>query len=213
MRSLWLISVFFIFWACSPKLPQASKLSVVSSKEICPVLPTLSGSTSLYSTHVNVIGKHLSGLLLFKSMPDTTKRIIFTSETGVKFFDFEYSKQGFKVLYCIKQLNKKIVINQLRKDLGLIIMDGINPAEQKVYRVGNEFYHEFPTGKDELTYYITDPECKKIVRIENTERQNQKIVVTLISESAGMPDSLNIDHKNFRFNISLKKVERINAFK
>jgi len=209
MRNLWLISiVFFLFCACSPKIASHSKLSEADSKNICSLVPVLRKESILYTTHVNVIGKHLSGLLLFKTMPDSSKRIIFSSETGVKFFDFEYSKSSFKVHYCLKQLNKKLVINQLRKDLGLIIMEGIREDNQKVYQTRDEFYFEFPFEKEESVFYITPLDCKKITRIEETEQQKQKIVVTLMGETPGVPDSINIDHKNFRFNIALKKVER-----
>src|SRR5258706_1999072 len=43
-----------------------------------------------YNASVDVIGKHLSGLLLFKMMPDSSTRVVFTNEVGVTFFDFEF---------------------------------------------------------------------------------------------------------------------------
>ena len=46
-------------------------------------------STVLYYTHINVVEKHLSGLLLLKKMQGGTTRVVFTNEAGVKFFDFE----------------------------------------------------------------------------------------------------------------------------
>src|SRR3569832_981187 len=51
-----------------------------------------------YTTSVDVYGHHISGLLLFKVMPDSAVRVVFTNEVGVTFFDFEFAKSGgFKV--------------------------------------------------------------------------------------------------------------------
>jgi hypothetical protein len=33
--------------------------------------------TAWYTTHIDVIGKHISGLLLVKQMPDSSKRVVF----------------------------------------------------------------------------------------------------------------------------------------
>ncbi len=44
-------------------------------------------TVALYKTEVNVTGKYLSGLLIIKSMPDSSLRMVFSNEMGFKFFD------------------------------------------------------------------------------------------------------------------------------
>lgn len=80
-------------------------------------------SVALYSTSVEVVGNHLSGLLLIKKMPDSTLRMVFSNEMGFKFFDFEFAPDGnFKVYSIIKKMNRKSVIKTLRKDFELVLM-------------------------------------------------------------------------------------------
>src|SRR5688572_30773844 len=74
-------------------------------------------ATSWYTASVDVVGKHISGLLLVKEMPNQSKRIVFTNEAGVTFFDFGFeSDNTFKVYSIIKQLDKKPVVRLLRND-------------------------------------------------------------------------------------------------
>ena len=66
---------------------------------------------------VDVIGKYLSGLLLLKTMPDSSIRMVFSNEMGFKFFDFEFTPGGgFKVNYIIKKMDRRPVIKTLRQD-------------------------------------------------------------------------------------------------
>ncbi|MBI3883246.1 MAG: hypothetical protein HY305_03280, partial [Sphingobacteriales bacterium] len=84
-------------------------------------------TVALYNTQVDVIGNHLSGLLLIKKMPDSITRIVFSNEMGFTFFDFEFSSTGnFKVHSIIKKMNKKAVIKTLRKDFELVLMRNLD---------------------------------------------------------------------------------------
>src|SRR6185369_7920767 len=79
-------------------------------------------NTSWYNADVDVVGRHISGLLLVKHMPDSSYRVVFTNEAGVTFFDFGFLTNGdFKVYNAIHQLNKKAVIQTLRKDFELVL--------------------------------------------------------------------------------------------
>lgn len=47
---------------------------------------------ALYKAEVEITGHHLSGLLLFKTMEDSTQRIAFLLETGQSIFDFGFDQ-------------------------------------------------------------------------------------------------------------------------
>jgi len=82
---------------------------------------------ALYKTNVEVTGKHLSGLLLLKLMPDSSTRIVFSNEMGFKYFDFEFSAAGiFKVYYILPQMDKKPVLTTLRKDFEIVLMQHLD---------------------------------------------------------------------------------------
>ena len=163
--------------------------------------------TTLYRTQIDVVGKHLSGLLFFKKQPDESYRVVFTNEMGLNFFDFHFAENKFEVLHCIEQLNKKAVINQLHKDIGFLLMTDLNFAQGKVFAHDQQKYYTF-AGPKETTTYITDEQTKVLSRIENTSPRKLKVVVSLTRPKAGMPDSVFIDHKLFPFTIALKQIER-----
>ncbi|WP_345238546.1 hypothetical protein [Hymenobacter saemangeumensis] len=163
--------------------------------------------TTLYRTEIEVVGKHLSGLLFFKSLPNNTFRVVFTNEMGLNLFDFEFSERDFKVIHCIEQLNKKPVINQLRKDIGFLLMTELDFGKGRELRKGEVSYFAFAAGK-EFTYYITDTGVNQLYRIENTTAKRKKVVVSVTRLVQGMPDSVFVDHKLFDFTISLKQIIR-----
>src|ERR1700722_15996567 len=54
----------------------------------------------VYKTSVDVIGKHISGLLVVKRLPDSSTRVVFTNEMGFSYFDFGFPPDsGFKVYF------------------------------------------------------------------------------------------------------------------
>src|SRR3954464_7870066 len=110
MKYLRLSSVLlFILTGCASAYHD---LQPVQSDSLCIQKFKPSFRANWYSTTVDVVGKHISGLLLFKVMPDSSTRIVFTNEVGVSFFDFEFRNAGqFKVHQVIQQLDKKPVIN------------------------------------------------------------------------------------------------------
>ena len=165
-------------------------------------------SVALYNTHVDVMGNHLSGLLLIKKMPDSTVRMVFSNEIGFKFFDFEFSPDGaFKVYSVIKQMNKRSVLKTLRKDFELILMDRLDSSEVSVRINNGLIYYVFPKSKG-YYYYITDSTGDKLIRMERASKK--KTVVEAIMENYinGIPDSIGISHKTFNFTIGLKRIER-----
>src|SRR5579871_1111397 len=123
MRYLLFISCIVVLTGCTSLYSnlQKTKADVACLEKFKPEF-----TSSLYSASIDVVGKHLSGLLIFKKMPDSSMRIVFSGETGFTFFDFEFSADGnFVVHSIIKQMNKKPVIKTLRKDFELILMQHV----------------------------------------------------------------------------------------
>ncbi len=162
-------------------------------------------TAALYNTQVNVIGKHLSGLLIIKTMPDSSIRLVFSNEAGFKFFDFGYSGNEFKVYYIYHEMNKKAVIKTLRKDFELVLMNRLNPQKSYVLENENEIYYSFADGKDNY-YYVTDSSCKRLVRMERGSKRKKVMTAIVQDIREGMPDTIGITHDNFNFEIGLKRI-------
>lgn len=165
-------------------------------------------TVALYSTQVDVVGNHLSGLLLIKKMPDSSLRMVFSNEMGFKFFDFEFAADGkFKVHSAIKQMNRKSVLKTLRKDFELILMERLDLSTASVKTNNDQLYYIFPQDKG-YNYYITDNAGDELIRMERASKS--KVVVEAIMKNYinGIPDTIGISHKTFDFTIGLKRIER-----
>ncbi|HVI47604.1 MAG TPA: hypothetical protein VM802_22225 [Chitinophaga sp.] len=164
-------------------------------------------NSTLYSTQVNVLKRHLSGLLFFKQMPDSSTRIVFANEMGFKFFDFEFDRKGnFTKHYLLPKMDKKAVVKTLRQDFELVLLrPDLRPAHTATdshYR-----YTVIPTAKGN-NYYITDPDCTQLERIEKSSERKPAVIVWMRHYTNGVPDTIRIVHQHFRFNISLERVEK-----
>ncbi len=209
-RKLFLLcsSTLFLLSACGPS-PYAF-LKATSPAPACLSLLKPDFKTVLYNTKVDIVGKHLSGLLLVKKMRDGSARVVFANEMGLTLFDFEFFENEFRVLYCIKKLNKKVVLRALRKDIGLILQAGFDYSNVNWYKSGSAMYFAFPDG-NETTYLITDTNCIALHRIEYASKYKQKVIVNLTATQDGLPDSIYIAHQAFEFNIALKQIIRKDA--
>lgn len=163
----------------------------------------------LYKTEVDVIGgHHLSGLLLIKTLPDKSVRMVFSNEMGFKFFDFEFKPDGgFKVYYIIKQMDKRPVIITLQKDFELVMMRKQNPSTGYLRKDDNYLYYVFPQEKG-ANYYVTNKAGTELIRMERSSNRKPVVQAVMGGIHDGVPDTIGISHKNFKFNIGLKRLKR-----
>ncbi len=203
MRYLLLSSCLFFFLSCSTthKQTQFAISDISSLQKFKPAF-----TVALYNTQVDVVGNHLSGLLIIKKMPDSSTRLVFSNEIGFKFFDFEFSADGkFKVYSVIKQMNKRSVLKTLRKDFELILMDHL---ENVSIRTENGLlYYVVPQTKG-YNYYITDSLGNKLIRLERASKTKTVVEAFMENYINGIPDTIGISHKTFNFTIGLKRIER-----
>jgi hypothetical protein len=164
-------------------------------------------ANTLYSTQVDVMKHHLSGLLFFKQMPDSSLRVVFANEMGFKFFDFEFTRDGgFVKHYMLPKMDKKAVVKTLRGDFELVLL---RPDLGKAQVMQDSAYHYtvVPTEKGN-NYYITDTACERLERIEKSSKRKPVVKVWLGNYEAGVPDTIAIRHQRFNFNISLQRVQK-----
>lgn len=204
MRCLLFSSCLVILFGCSSAYrhlqPATGDPGVLKKFE--PVF-----SRALYKAGIDVVGNHLSGLLLIKKMPDSSTRMLFSNEIGIKFFDFEFSADGgFKVLSIIKQMDKKAVIKTLRKDFELVMMEKTHTVNLLIRKDSSEqVYYTFPQKKG-YYHYITDASGNDLVRMERASKRKPVMEAIMKNYVDGIPDTIGITHKNFNFTIGLKRI-------
>ncbi|UOE49273.1 hypothetical protein MTO98_33300 [Mucilaginibacter sp. SMC90] len=206
MRFLLLSSCLLILASCSSvyKNLKPAGGDVRDIKKFAPDFTNV-----LYKTEVDVIGgHHLSGLLLIKTLPDKSVRMVFSNEMGFKFFDFEFKPDGgFKVYYIIKQMDKRPVIITLQKDFELVMMRKQNPSTGYIRKDDKYLYYVFPQEKG-ANYYITNKAGTELIRMERSSDRKPVVQAIVGGIHDGVADTIGISHKNFKFNIGLKRLKR-----
>lgn len=197
-------SLFFLL-SCSPayKQMQSAGADVNVLQKFKPNF-----TVALYNTTVDVVGNHLSGLLLIKKMPDSSTRMVFSNEMGLGFFDFEFKPDGeFKVYSIMKKLNKKSVIQTLQHDFELVLMNNLDNSKVITKTSEGLIYFIFPQTKG-YNYYITNQSGTELVRMERASNKKTIVEAVMGNFAKVAPDSIGISHKTFEFNIGLKRIER-----
>jgi hypothetical protein len=161
---------------------------------------------ALYRTAVDITGRHISGLLLIKALPDSSTRIVFSNEAGFSFFDFGFLPgNGFRVYHIIPQMDKKAVIQTLRKDFDLVLFRNMDESRRFTLEDSARLYFGCPQEKG-VNYYITDKGCTRLLKMQRASSRKPVVEALLFPGPDGIPDSLSIRHLNFHFSISLKKI-------
>ena len=205
MRYLILSSFLFILVSCSTVYSSLQQTDG-NSRALERFKPAF--RVALYKTAVDVAGNHLSGLLLIKKMPDSTIRLVFSNETGFKFFDFEFSPAGdFKVYAVIKKMNKRSVLKTLRKDFQIILMQGLNYEAAEIRKENDLLYYIFPEAKG-YNCYITNSSGDELIRMERSSKSKPVASMIMKNYINGIPDTIGVTHHNFNFTIGLKRIER-----
>ena len=168
---------------------------------------------SLYNTQVNILRSHLSGLLFIKEMPDSSTRLLFSTETGFKFFDFAFDKNGlFTVHYILDKMNRKPVIKTLENDFSLLLMNRIGDTATATFTKEGDLYHRFTAG-DEHDFYVTDSLCTRLIKAGKASGKKAVSKIVYSGSIQSLPDSVFISHYGIKFNIALKRLEAVESGK
>lgn len=198
-------SCLLFFMGCSPLYMQM-QTATGNINGLSKFKPAF--NVALYKTQVDVVGNHLSGLLLIKKMPDSSTRMVFSNEMGFKFFDFEFTPdRTFKVFSIIKKMNKKAILKTLRNDFELILMEHLDSDAVSVRKNNGLLYYVFPQTKG-YNYYITDSTGDNLVRMERASKRKTVVKAIMKDYINGIPDTIGISHQTFNFTIGLKRIER-----
>lgn len=205
------------FVACAPKVYQSVK--VVEKVESNPnvLVPAFQDLTQgkLYKAKVEVLKNYLSGLLVIKEVKGS-KRVVFTSETGIKFFDFEFAPDTFIVHQVMEQFDNKHVLNTLQEDLGTIVFHQADQGVVELVNLPNEtrLVYRKQLGENWLYYYYPqfsegDKKLKSsIQRIERAGEKKQKVIHSFQNYEEGIPQLITIAHRDFKMNIELNYIKR-----
>jgi len=157
----------------------------------------------VYKAHIAVYGNDMGGIFIIKKMNDTLYRAAFTTEFGNKLFDFEISGNNFKVNYILEELDKKIVVNTLKKDFMLLLKKEHTVNER--YESAESIVYKSKDG-GRYNYLFTDKASGRLTKLVNATKSKEKIIITYNpddAESNILAKNIVIDHKNIKLKIEL----------
>jgi len=108
--------------SCSPVPTKEYSKQTKKDRQFTPVFND-TFQKALYEVEISYGSKNISGVAIIKKMEENqTFRTVFMSETGLKYFDFEYFQNDSMVVhYMMDAMNRKKIIRALTTDLGLIL--------------------------------------------------------------------------------------------
>ena len=204
---VWMMATM-VFNSCSSSYQNLTPVTNADPGCVMKFKPTF--TRTLYNTQVDILKTHLSGILFIKQMPDSSTRLVFSTETGFKFFDFEFSREGaFTVHYILDKMNRKPVINTLENDFSLLLMNRMQQSSGS-FKKDDKLYHRFSIGNGKYnSYYITDTLCTLLKGAENRSGRKASSRLMYSGFSQNEPDSVYISHAGIKFIIALKRLEAV----
>lgn len=198
--------ILLLFFSCT--IPNYSKLKTcavadVSNDSLLSVFPK-SFTKALYKARLDVYGNYFTGMFFLKSMEDSSYRINFINEFGMKFFDIEYKNEKFKLIYCFEKFNNSILLNTLETDIRYMLQKKYKRFAKKIYCDDINKETIIQLGKD---FYFTKTNSSTISKIEHCGSFKKKMELIPSNYKNGFPSSLHYQHFNIKFAMQLDIIE------
>jgi hypothetical protein len=210
MRNL-LLSSFIVLLLSACTLGHYGRLKEKSQAD--PAYPaSLFGdnfNSFLFKTNITVYNKDFSGLLVTKQMSPQDYRVIFTTELGMKLFDFEFKDTSFTLHYCVPQFNQPKLLKTIQQDIEILLMNNLKnksfnyftdpKTEATVYRCKDGKYYN---------YYFIEKGSGQLRKIEHSKKHTKKIIFTPDNYVDGFPNHILIRHYNIKLKIELNLLKK-----
>jgi len=194
------IRILLIFIIFMQSCVHTNLHKVSNSFEYKKVLSDTS-KTYIYRASLNLYDNDFSGIIIIKPQANNN-RIVFINEIGMKFFDFEFSKETYKVNYIFKPLNKKVFVKLLINDFRFILMNNLKKS--------NDFYKYKKTE-----FNVVKPKNKKVLYFFNKDNLFptkgikfsilRRIVFLSYNKYINeVPHEIKIRHKNIKFEMKME---------
>lgn len=210
MKNL-LLSSFLVCTIYSCTLGHYKKLIPVASTEALPLKPIFGDhfNSFLFKTNLTVYGKRFSGLLVTKQLQPADYRVIFTTELGMKLFDFEFTDTAFTLHYCVPQFNRPALLKTIQQDLEILLMTKRSSQTITYLKDEGGNYTIGKTGKEKFcNYYFREQNSLHLLKIEHAKGQVKKTTFVLEKYTDDIPERIVIQHHDIKLKIELALLKK-----
>lgn len=203
MRFLISSGLFLLFVSCKTyEIPNATKIES-SQKKVQNLYFSDSEKDYVYKASIDVYGKQLGGIFVAKKINDSIHRAVLTTDFGNTLLDFEVSENSFKVIYCVDELNKKIVLNTLKDDFRLVFRQ--NYFVEEAFENQSHTIYKVKDGK-RFNYLSENKSDQMLTQLIHTTKTKEKVVIRFEGKNTTFAKKINIEHKNIKLNIELNQI-------
>ena len=205
MRFL-LLSSLFICLLSSCHFGHYGKLKEVipNSNEVPKSMFGNDFNSYLFKTNITIYGKNYSGLLITKQIKENDYRVIFTTELGMKLFDFEFKDSTFTMHYCVPQFNRPKLLQTIKHDIETLLM--LNIKNKPSVDLAKKYVHNIIKRVDLLDftyYYYQSGRTFNLYKIEKAKKRRKKTTFMLNDYVNEFPSNIIIQHHDIKLKIEL----------
>jgi hypothetical protein len=163
----------------------------------------------LFKTNITVFKKKFSGLLVTKQLSTKDYRVIFTTELGMKMFDFEFKDSAFTLHYCVPQFNNPKLLKVIQNDIETLLMSNLLNKKVTNYEDKKGVYtiQKIKFQKSE-NYYFTEKATGQLTKIEHAKKSIKKTTFTLSNYQNDFPGNILIKHHDINMKIELNLLKK-----
>ena len=150
--------------------------------------------------------RHFSGLMVVKPLPEEAYRVVFITEVGLKIFDMSFTREEVIVHYFIEAMNKKALVNTLKRDIGLILMRDHGDQVPAVLHERSSGAMVLKYHENGRRYYYRLDARGNTYGIVQSGRILRKVNADFYSTSDHKVDSIFISHEHVNLRIKLIRI-------
>ncbi len=199
-----IISLLFVFLFSSCAIPTIKGLPEYNTPLTKFSNPYFSNTNTdyIYKAKINAYNNVFGGMLIIKKIKEDNHRIVFTTSFGNKIFDFELINDEMKIHFIMKELDRKIIINTLKRDFKTLTQE-----QHKIYKAfkkteGGIIYQS--KTKRRYNHFQIEPKSQFLIKIINTTKAKEKIVISFSNIQNSIAESINILHQTVPVKINLE---------
>jgi len=158
----------------------------------------------VYKSKIDIYGNYFGGILIIKKIGNFHHRVVFATEFGSKIFDFEFQNDTFKVNAILEELDRKIIVNTLKKDFQLLLREHVSVTKQ--YKNADYDIYQSENRK-RLNFYFINKKTETLGKLVNTSKTKEKVIITYKNIETELAKNIEIEHKNLQLKIELNYLD------
>lgn len=164
---------------------------------------------ALFKGSMDISKHHLTGLLFFKQTYDTSLRIIFINEVGMKFFDLEFTHEQFIIHYCFPSLSRKGLLKILESDFRLLLPEKLSGQRKIILKTKNTETSEYKVKSKSGKYFFTiENGTRRILKIVSSGKFVRKTRIFFDQSANNIPPKIKILNPTIKLTLKLTLLDK-----